>query len=160
MGGAGKEGHKEQRMIIAVSVAVVVAALLYVLVIRQSDLPYVEPLSPTAHLDERKAAIFENIRDANFEFLMGKLSQEDYQQTKSDLQKELAEVNAEIESALAKAGSAVPAQKRKTAPKAAGAAKSNAAAVAESVCPHCGAHFSTAMKFCGECGKPMEGAAQ
>jgi hypothetical protein len=149
-------------MIIALSVAVVVAALLYVLVIRQADLPYVEPLSPTAHLDERKAAIFENIRDANFEFLMGKLSQDDYQQTKSDLQKELSEVNAEIEGVLAKSGAvAEPAAKRKVPTKLQSApAKGATAAAPAFTCPHCGARFASAMKFCGECGKPMEEAAQ
>ena len=91
-------------MILAVSIALVLAVLLYVLLIRPQDLPFVEPQSPTGHLDERKAAIYENIRDANFEFLMGKLSQEDYQQTKADLQQELNEVNAEIQVVLARLG--------------------------------------------------------
>ena len=151
-------------MIIAASVAVVVIVLLYVLLIRQSDLPYVEPLSPVAHLDERKAAIFENIRDANFEFLMGKLSPDDYQQTKNDLQKELADVNVEIESVLARAGSTEAGQaaakrkleKRPTATPPVTAAASGIAIV----CPHCNATFATPMRFCGECGKPMEGKAE
>lgn len=151
-------------MIIASSIAVVVIVLLYVLLIRQSDLPYVEPVSPVAHLDERKAAIFENIRDSNFEFLMGKLSAEDYQQTKNDLQKELAGVNAEIESVLASLGPvdlAGLSAKQKGAPKAEAlppVSAGNRAAAA--VCPHCNASFSKPMRFCGECGKPMEGEAQ
>ncbi len=151
-------------MIIASSIAVVVIVLLYVLLIRQTDLPYVEPVSPVAHLDERKAAIFENIRDSNFEFLMGKLSAEDYQQTKNDLQKELAGVNAEIESVLASLAPvdlAGLSSKRKGTPKAEAlppvSAGNRAAAVA---CPHCGASFARPMRFCGECGKPMEGDAQ
>ncbi|MCZ2152754.1 MAG: hypothetical protein LC114_02445, partial [Bryobacterales bacterium] len=91
-------------MIVVFSIAAVVIALLYVVLIRQSDLPYIEPVSPVAHLDERKAAIFENIRDSNFEFLMGKLSAEDYQQTKKDLLRELAAVNTEIEETLGRSG--------------------------------------------------------
>ncbi|MCC6265397.1 MAG: hypothetical protein IT169_17625 [Bryobacterales bacterium] len=148
-------------MIIASSVAVVVIVLLYVLLIRQADLPYIEPLSPVAHLDERKAAIFENIRDSNFEFLMGKLSAEDYQQTKNDLQKELSDVNAEIESVLAGLEPAEAAQwsgKRKASGKQASTPAANAGAAL--VCPHCSARFARPMRFCGECGKPMEGEAQ
>ena len=151
-------------MIIASSVAVVVIVLLYVLLIRQADLPYVEPLSPVAHLDERKAAIFENIRDSNFEFLMGKLSAEDYQQTKNDLQKELAGVNAEIASALAGASQAEatqPSGKREAGVKPVSATPALAGNGNAAVfCPHCNAHFARPMRFCGECGKPMEGEAQ
>ena len=151
-------------MIIASSVAVVVIVLLYVVLIRQSDLPYVEPLSPVAHLDERKSAIFENIRDANFEYLMGKLSPDDYQQTKNDLQKELADVNVEIEVVLTRLGSTEVAQvaaKRKTMSKPTAAPQAaTAASVVPIVCPHCNATFATPMRFCGECGKPMEREGQ
>ena len=56
------------------------------------------PVSPTAHLEERKAQIYENLRDLQFEFRVGKLSDADYQKTKVDLQRELARVLAEIDS--------------------------------------------------------------
>ena len=150
-------------MIVASSIAVVVIVLLYVLLIRHSDLPYVEPVSPVAHLDERKAAIFENIRDSNFEFLMGKLSAEDYQQTKNDLQKELASVNAEIESVLATLSPSDTGQsgaRRKAAAKAGPVTPAAANGNSAVVCPHCNATFARPMRFCGECGKPMEGEAQ
>ena len=62
-----------------------------------SDLPAPEPVSPFQHLDERKAAIYENLRDLQFEYRVGKLSDADYQTTKKDLQKELAGVLAEID---------------------------------------------------------------
>ncbi|MCL4783395.1 MAG: hypothetical protein KJZ70_10205 [Bryobacterales bacterium] len=150
--------------VVVCSIAFVVVVLLYVLLIRHSDLPYVEPVSPVAHLDERKAAIFENIRDSNFEFLMGKLSAEDYQQTKNDLQKELASVNAEIESVLATLSPSDTGQSdarrkatTKTEPVALAAAANGNSAV---VCPHCNATFARPMRFCGECGKPLEGEAQ
>ena len=55
------------------------------------------PYRPSQHLDERKAAIYENLRDLQFEYRVGKLSDEDYQQTKKDLQKELAGVLAEVD---------------------------------------------------------------
>lgn len=140
-------------MILGASIGLIVAVLLYLLLIRQQDLPYVEPHSPTAHLDERKAAIYENIRDANFEFLMGKLSEQDYQQTKADLQQELSEVNTEIASAtgaMSVTGISSVAVKQPSSAK-----KAKMSAAGEFVCRNCGARFGQAMKFCGECGQPM-----
>src|SRR5450755_1419093 len=83
-------------LIIAV-VAVVVVTLLYTLFIRSKDIPPPDPVSPTQHLDERKAAIYENLRDLRCEYRVGKLSDSDYQRTKLTLQKELAVVLAGIE---------------------------------------------------------------
>lgn len=151
-------------MIVVFSIAAVVIALLYVVLIRQSDLPYIEPVSPVAHLDERKAAIFENIRDSNFEFLMGKLSAEDYQQTKKDLLRELAAVNTEIEETLGRSGVAGASERPQAAvaettqPETPAAAKEAKADEGTVVCPHCNARFARPMRFCGECGKPMEEA--
>jgi hypothetical protein len=84
-------------MVMAIGVLLVLLAFALPLVIRPSDLPPPEPTSPTQHLEDRKAAIYENLRDLQGEYRMGKLSDADYQQTKLDLQKELAGVLAEIE---------------------------------------------------------------
>jgi hypothetical protein len=128
-------------MIIPVAVVVALAALFYTLFVRDRDIPEPIPVSPIAHLEDRKRAIYENLRDLQFEYRLGKLSDEDYQQTKQALQKELAVVLAETEDTVKRLGlSSVRVQ---AAPK-----KKN-------VCPHCGASFPTALKFCGECGKAM-----
>lgn len=155
-------------MMVALSIGLVLLVLLYILFIRPQDLPYVEPHSPTGHLDERKAAIYENLRDANFEFLMGKLSPEDYQATKSDLQQELTQVNKEIESVMAQVVApavAAPASRSKAAGAGGSMAKPASGAMSESVagtqrfvCGNCGASFSQPMKFCGECGHRMDEA--
>src|SRR3979409_2334645 len=83
-------------MIIAIAALLAVGVVIFILGIRAKDLPQPEPVSPFQHLDERKAAIYENLRDLQFEFRVGKLSDQDYQQTKQDLQKELAGVWAEF----------------------------------------------------------------
>ena len=83
-------------LILAV-VILLAATLFYTLFIRAKDIPLPDPVSPTRHLDERKAAIYENLRDLQFEYRVGKLSDADYAQTKLALQKELAVVVAEIE---------------------------------------------------------------
>jgi hypothetical protein len=129
--------------LLLVVILVVTVTTMFTLFVRAKDIPPPEPVSPTRHLDERKATIYDNLKDLQFEYRLGKLSDADYQQTKLNLQKELAVVLAEIE----KAGPA-PAQVRVKE-----AAKPKPAPGIE--CPHCGAHFAHAMKFCGECGKAM-----
>src|SRR5438132_1387510 len=60
----------------------------YLIFIRNKDLPSPAPISPFRHLDERKAAIYENLRDLQFEYRLDKLSDDDYKATKLELQKE------------------------------------------------------------------------
>jgi hypothetical protein len=126
-------------------VLVVAAAVLFTLFVRKQDLPAPEPVSPTRHLEERKAAIYENLRDLQFEYRVGKLSDADYQQTKLGLQKELAGVIAQIEQM----------EKQPVATAAAAPASLPPKPRPGFVCPSCGAKFAKSMKFCGECGKAM-----
>ena len=88
-------------MVIFLTVVVVVIAFALPFVIRESSLPRPEPESPTRHLEDRRAAIYENMRDLQGEYHMGKLSDDDYKQTKLDLQKELSGVLAEMERVVA-----------------------------------------------------------
>jgi hypothetical protein len=139
---------------IGITSILAIAVIAFVLRVRPQDLPPVEKPSPFAHLDERKAAIYENLRDLQFEYRLGKLSDTDYQSTKTDLQKQLAAVLAEVD--RIKSGAPAPAPEP---PKAAAAeAPKSAAASASHECPHCGAKFERALKFCGECGKAMTNA--
>ena len=85
-------------MLILVATILVIVAFLVPLAITKSSLPVPEPESPTRHLEERKASIYENLRDLQGEYRMGKLSDKDYQLTKTDLQKDLAVLLAQIDS--------------------------------------------------------------
>jgi len=136
-------------MIIAVTCVIAIAVIAFVLGVRPRDLPEPEPESPFAHLDERKAAIYENLRDLQFEYRVGKLSDEDYQATKKDLQKELAQVLAEVD--RLKGGGHGSGIRDQGAP----AKVVSTAAPRGFVCETCGARFEKELKFCGECGKPM-----
>src|ERR1700732_1722822 len=49
-----------------------------------------------AYLRERKEAVYENLRDLNFEYKAGKLPDADYQSLKTSLQDEAATLLAEI----------------------------------------------------------------
>ena len=84
-------------MLLAAAALLTIGVVVFTLLVRTRDLPAPEPVSPTKHLEERKAAIYENLRDLQFEFRLGKLSDKDYEQTKLGLQKELAGVMAEID---------------------------------------------------------------
>ena len=114
----------------------------FLLFIRVKDIPKPAPESPFKHLEERKAAIYENLRDLQFEYRLDKLSDADYQATKLELQKDLAHVMAETD--RIKAG--LPAQPPVVVQK-------------KNQCPSCGATFDKPLKFCGECGKPIGGPA-
>ena len=114
----------------------------FLLFIRVKDIPKPAPESPFKHLDERKAAIYENLRDLQFEYRLDKLSDADYQATKLELQKDLAHIMAETDRIKAELG------------------MKPTVAVAPPVvnknrCGSCGATFDKPLKFCGECGKPM-----
>ncbi len=117
----------------------------FLLFIRVKDIPKPAPESPFKHLEERKAAIYENLRDLQFEYRLDKLSDADYQATKLELQKDLAQVMAETDR--------IKAELKVVAPVVAPVVKK------KNACPSCGATFDKPLKFCGECGKPIGGAA-
>jgi hypothetical protein len=132
--------------IVAAASLLTIGVVAFVVFVRERDLPPPAEPSPFLHLDERKASIYENLRDLQFEYRLGKLSDDDYQHTKVDLQKELAAVLAEIDrvkAEIAPRGTVV--SKAPPAKKTSG----------KFVCSQCGAQFSQELKFCGECGKPM-----
>lgn len=122
----------------------------FLLFIRVKDIPKPPPESPFKHLEERKAAIYENLRDLQFEYRLDKLSDADYQATKLELQKDLAHVMAETDRIKGELGGQPAAVVTPAAP---------IVIPKKNECPACGATFEKALKFCGECGKPMGGAA-
>jgi len=132
-------------VIIVLTCLLAIAVIAFVLLVRPQDLPNVEPPSPFRHRDERKASIYENLRDLQFEYRVGKLSDADYQHTKQDLQKNLAAVMAEVDKLKAERNGNAP-PPPKPAP----------AKIDARTCPACGATFEKELKFCGECGKPMK----
>ena len=79
------------------AVLLTVGAIAYTLLVREKDLPKPEPKTGYEHLEQRKLRIYEGLRDLQFEYRVGKLSEADYQATKLGLQTELAGVLAEID---------------------------------------------------------------
>lgn len=114
-------------MIVECCITAIAATIVGVFFVRAKDIQPTEPVSAVAHLNERKRAIHECLRDLQFDFRIGKLSNEDYQAGKLSLHQELASVLVGLRDA----------QTRKPA------------------CASCGEEFSTPMKFCGSCGRAM-----
>jgi hypothetical protein len=141
-------------MELAIAAALCVGVILFTLLVRDRDIPEAPPVSPVQHLEERKAQIYENLRDLQFEYRVGKLSDDDYQKTKQDLQRELAKVMSEIDAILPAHAKAPPVAHAAPVAKLV-AVTPDVAGLNGLVCHSCGAKFEHAMKFCGECGKAM-----
>lgn len=76
-------------------ILITLAALLYVFYL-PSDVYVGSEKTRAAFLRERKDAVYENLRDLNFEYKAGKIPDADYQNLKSSLQDEAATLLAEI----------------------------------------------------------------
>ncbi len=135
-------------MVMTVAVILALGSIVFTLFVRSKDVPEPAPVPPAAHLEQRKSQIYENLRDLQFEFRLGKLSDADYQKTKLDLQRELAKTLAEIEALQPRQASAAAAPPAHADPV-------KKVQPAGTTCPHCNATFAQPMKFCGQCGKAM-----
>ncbi len=56
-----------------------------------------EDKTRVAYLQERKDAVYENLRDLNFEYKAGKLSDADYENLRNSLESEAGAILAEID---------------------------------------------------------------
>ncbi len=134
-------------------VLLAVVVIGFTLVVRDQDIPPAPVENPELkHLQERRVVLFENLKDLQFEYLQGKLSDEDYQSLKLGFQNDLAVVLASID------------MLREKFPQAAGNADEAAAAgkaIPESTvnvsskCPACHGENPVGHRFCGNCGGPL-----
>ncbi len=139
-------------MIFAACALLALVAIVYVVYVRPETSP--RPVSDPQldHWLEKKAVLYENLRDLNLEYRMGKLSDTDYQRLKQQCQFEIGGVLAQIESHPVSAAAAVAQPRVAPAPP-----------TRERICPRCGAANSSRNRFCGECGEelaPLSGVAQ
>lgn len=69
--------------------------LLYIFTVNNTEDAEVKTRS--VYLRERKDAVYENLRDLNFEYKAGKLSDADYENLRNTLESEAASILAEID---------------------------------------------------------------
>ena len=132
-----------------------VGAIGFTLFIRERDIPPAPVENPELkHQETRRQVLLENLKDLQFEYHQGKLSDDDYQSLKGGFLYDLAAVMDSIERLQAgkgreaKAG-ADPGAKAKSKPKPA------ATAVSEVKCPSCSSPNPPSNRFCGSCGTAL-----
>ncbi len=81
--------------VIAICAMVTLAVLIYVFYL-PGTLTQGPLNTRLTYLRERKDAVYENLRDLNFEFRSGKFPEEDYQSMKTSLEDEAAAILAEM----------------------------------------------------------------
>ena len=119
---------------------------------RPKDLPAPEPVSPFQHLDERKAAIYENLRDLQFEYRVGKLSDAglpEHQEGPAEGTGRSPRRSGQAQAQLDVHGAAAAGRRAK--PQAARRKQLGASSA-----PPAARSSTKTLKFCGECGKPMK----
>jgi type II secretory pathway component PulM len=82
-------------MIFAACAAFTLAVLVYVFWV-PGNMESTPEKTRLVYLRERKDAVYENLRDLNFEYKAGKLPETDYQSMKSALEEEAAALLSEI----------------------------------------------------------------
>jgi hypothetical protein len=139
-----------------------IGAIGFTLVVRERDIPPAPVENPQLkHLENRRQVLYENLKDLQFEYHQGKLSDADYQSLKAGFLYDLAGVMDSIERLQpAKGvthGTSHGSNQRADGKKAddAGAKKKSksapAVAAGQIACPACGAFNASSNRFCGQC---------
>ncbi len=136
-------------MVFVVCALLALVAIVYVVYVQPGTTPVPAPDPQLGYLLEKKAVLYENLRDLNLEYRMGKLSDDDYQRLKQQCQFEIGGVMAQIESHQGSA-SARAAERPVASPP----------STREQICPFCGAGNSWQDKFCSECGEKLAEVAR
>ena len=76
--------------------SVVTAVALYYVFFYPGEVYAGEEKTRLGYLRERKEAVYENLRDLNFEYKAGKVPEVDYQSMRASLEEEAAAIMAEI----------------------------------------------------------------
>ena len=103
---SGKKGHGNMTVAILACAMVTLGTLFYVFYL-PGRLHMGPDKTRLAYLQERKDAVYENLRDLNFEYQAGKLPDQDYQSLKASLEEEAAGILAEMAGLEQAAASAI-----------------------------------------------------
>src|SRR6185437_14756909 len=92
---SGKEGHRIMTVATLTCAMVTLCVLFYIFYL-PGRLHMGPEKTRLAYLQERKEAVYENLRDLNFEHQAGKLPDQDFQSLKASLEDEAAGILAEM----------------------------------------------------------------
>src|SRR3990167_5396427 len=141
-------------MILVICLALAAGAIGFTLFLREQDIPPAPVENPELrHLETRRQVLYENLKDLQFEYLQGKLSEEDYQSLKAGFLYELAGIMDAIERLPQPKGKRPreegAATKEKPKPRPGGTT------VHTLRCSSCNTENAATGRFCGQCGKPL-----
>ena len=101
-------------------------------------------------LQRKKEVILGNIQDLEFEYKCGKLSEEDYQKIRAEMNAEAAQVFQEVENLESSADLDALIRREISA------RKTRSSSVKQTSCPSCGSKNPTTNKFCADCGAKLK----
>lgn len=152
-------------MVLAICVLIAGVAIGFTLFVREQDIPPAPVEDPELkHLETRRQVLYENLKDLQFEYHQGKLTDQDYQSLKQGFLYDLAGVMDSIERTgrqpekhSKSAHKSVSAAEQRSAPesKLKSKGRPGAAASEGNICPACQGANPAGNRFCGHCGKPL-----
>ena len=129
-------------MIVVICALLAVGAMGFTLFFREKDVPTEAIDNPEMeHLQRQREVLYENLRDLQFEYHQGKLSDDDYQSLKAGFQDDLAKVLASLEQMGPPVEIEKPAMQGK--------------AIMMLKCVACGTVNEARNRFCGQCGNAL-----
>jgi len=155
---AGSYGEQQEyrNVVLIVCVLLAVGAMGFTLLVREGDLtPAPEENPELKHMEARRQVLYENLKDLQFEYHQGKLSDEDYQSLKAGFLYDLASVMDSLEQFEPRKGKQSKAdQASRPVPKT--KPKQTQSGAQTAPCPSCGSHNSAGNHFCGHCGALLQ----
>jgi hypothetical protein len=134
-------------------------AIGFTLFVREQDIPPAPVENPELkHLEDRRQVLYENLKDLQFEYHQGKLTDEDYQSLKQKFLYDLAGVMDSIERIKPDSEKETRTSRKegRPAPAAAVSALKRKQASAEgNICSSCESPNPPGNRFCGQCGGPL-----
>ena len=112
--------------------------------------------TPLGRVQQRKETLLQNIADLDFEFSMGKLSDEDYNALRATLKSQAAGMMEQID--VLEETDALIGRRPKPAPKASAEASADSGAPAtdkSAFCSSCGTACTPGASFCSSCGHEL-----
>ncbi|MBI3896319.1 MAG: hypothetical protein HY313_10370 [Acidobacteria bacterium] len=141
-------------MIVLICALLAVGAIGFTLLVRERDIPPAPVENPELkHLENRRQVLYENLRDLQFEYHQGKLSDADYQALKAGFLNDLANLMASIEQLHPETGKMEEeAVAGNLIVKHRPSSKDQSGSL---VCFACGAENPVHHRFCGQCGATL-----
>ena len=139
-------------MVWLVCALLAVGTIGFTLFIRERDIPPAPLENPELkHLERRRQVLYDNLKDLQFEYHQGKLSEGDYQSLKAGFLGDLAGVMDAIER-LEQTGEA---GKKGNIPRRGKLEPAGGSPLSAGRCPFCQAQNAPGQRYCGQCGKAL-----